>query len=425
MSVSHRAKFRDKRPAATCAKCKKAVTDKVTCNLCASTYHRSCARLFVRFKPDIVCCVRTLGYLLGSVPSPSADTPLAPPHRAPACSTAVSPRADTQVALQHRASVDITAGSSLASPRAAKTDPTAVPPLASPCPARIASLPAPAEFLPVTPLLTLPCNAPVMFPFPNYEQAAGAPSSSAQAGLPSDWASLDTKQQLDRVVQTCMAAATTAQAAANTAKANAEALNALTAVVQQNATMIARNRNDIQDMKYQQTYGQPLPEIIITGIPAATTITHPVIIQRILARLDLPQFENDILSIRKVNRRILPTAPLAAPATQAPAYETFSLIVKFKSIDVRNHVSDAKRKVGMITVSEILHDCATVTCRGKIFISEFLPSSKYSLYSKTRVRAQQNNYSRVWHKNGSIYVRKTETSPILYIVTEQDLDQLI
>lgn len=192
----------------------------------------------------------------------------------------------------------------------------------------------------------------------------------------------------------------------------------LKATIQKNTAECSRITAELQTLKELWAYAQPSPDILITGIPAVTTISHRDIVSRVLAHLNLSGLLTDILDIRLVNKK-LTTASQSEIAS--PRYDSFSLIVKFKSVAIRNHVIDAKRKIGKITAAEILGDTVPATSQGTIYVNEFLPTPTYALYRKTKTKALESGHKRVWVKNGAIFVKKSDSSREIPIVTEPDL----
>lgn len=356
MPIDSRRTAEGKNNLSRCAKCRKSVIVKHTCNVCSSSYHRSCAILYIKYKSNVVCCVRSLSHLLDSVPSPLADTAHLSDHSIP----------DSSVVFTF--------------------SPTQ---------------PSPLSTMPLHPDNT--SQVPTLFP------------STSLPPLPDDWNSLDLTQQLARVMQTCMS--------------NGSLLSSMTASVQQNAATSARNTAEIQTLKELRACAQPSPVVVVAGIPASTTISHQDIVHRILARLNLSGLQTDILDIRKMNLKPAQNVNVnvnSTPASTAlPKYDIFSIIVKFKSADIRNHVVDAKRRIGRITVAEICYDTVPATVQGTIYVNEFLPAPVYALYQKTKEKAREANYKRVWVRNGAIFVRKDEKSHQIPIVTELDLFKLI
>lgn len=388
-----------------CAKCRKrTVIATATCSICKSSFHPSCAVLYIRFKTDVVCCVRTLGHLLDSVPAPRVDTPLTSPHRAPIVPTSVS-------AQPVRPSVPSPCTNApRTEPHRAPTVPTLVP-----VPPVRPSVPSSCTNAPRTEPHRAPI-VPTLVPAPPVRldvTMSGQPAASSQAPqvpsnfmptLPPEWGTLDTSEQLARLMLTCMA--------------NGKMLSDLAPTVLQNSAAIARNNAEIQANKHRQAHGRPSPDVLITGIPITVPTPHIEIVTRVLARLDLLRLQTDILDIRVMNRK---NPPPSQPPLAPPRLETFSLLVKFKSVDIRGYIIDAKRKVGRITVAEICHDTVQPTYQGTLFVNEFLPTSTYILYQKTRAAVRNANYNRCWIKDGNVFVKQFEASEEILIYSELDL----
>lgn len=383
-----------------CAKCRKrTVIATVTCNICKASYHPSCATLYIRSKTDVVCCVRTLGHLLESVPTPCANTPLTAPHLAPTILTPVpaldvprsvpSPRADTPLTALHPA-------------------PTIHTPV--PTPALLHSLCVQCTDTPHTAPNRAPTNDTVV-PTQRLSFASMSFPSSAPT-LPPDWASFNPQQQLTHIMEACTA--------------NGAMLTSLSNSIQQNTTGIAHNSSEIRAIKEIHAHVPPSADILITGIPACVTTPHNEIVQRLISRLNLANtiLQTDILDILTVNRKPNSTPSTSQPPTARPLYETISLLVKFKSVIVRNYVIQAKRRIGNISVADIFNDMVPEPPHGTLHVNEFMPSLTYSLYQQTRIKAREANYQRVWVRDGVINVRKAQNSPIIPIVTEMDLYNL-
>lgn len=239
------------------------------------------------------------------------------------------------------------------------------------------------------------------------------------APLPDDWNTLDLSEQIARMMQMCTTTSRDLHSLT-------EQMNALTTNVLQNTVACARNTAEIDYLKNIQSYAKPIPELIVTGIPATTTISMLDVINRILCRLKLENLTTDILDIRQMNKKNLLNTTTAQRNSIVPLSpnNTISIIVKFKSVDIRNFIIDAKRKVGKITVAEIFTNTIHATSQGTIFVNEFLPSSTYTLYREAKKKAHEKNYTRVWVRNGSIYVRKDDGSKEIPIITSNDLNKL-
>lgn len=265
--------------------------------------------------------------------------------------------------------------------------------------------------------------------FPNITGVVSAPPthglpSPSLPQLPDDWNSLTPAQQTARIMETCLATA-------RDTRMITEQLNTLTATVQHNTAASSFNSSEIESLKNLRTYAQPVADIIVTGIPDSITLPYRDIVLLILRHLDLAGLNNDILDTRKVEKKpspdttnTQPNATNAQPANQSPSHNVFSIIVKFKSVEIRNFIIDAKRRAGTITVADIFPDAGVASTQGTIYVNELLPTCTYVLYKKTKKQARELKYARVWMRNGSIFVRKTATSKEIPIATENDLNKL-
>lgn len=185
-----------------------------------------------------------------------------------------------------------------------------------------------------------------------------------------------------------------------------------------------RLTREMQSIKDDSAFSSPSPDVLITGIPSSAEISHSEIVFRVLTCLDLVRLHNDILDIRQM----LPKRPTYAATTAHSSTTTppqfISLLVKFKSVDIRSFVIDAKRRRGKITVADIFGETVPELSERTVFVNEFLPSRVYNLHRQARQRAQDFNYSHVWARNGSVFVRKEDNSRPMPIVTADDISDM-
>lgn len=113
------------------------------------------------------------------------------------------------------------------------------------------------------------------------------------------------------------------------------------------------------------------------------------------------------------------------PTRSVRNYEAFSLIVRFKSVDICDFLMEGKRKAGKITVTEVFGDEILPTIKGLMFVNELLPSRVYKLLKRTKQVALERKYKHVWTNGGYIYVRKEDRSEVLNILIVEDLSKLI
>lgn len=204
------------------------------------------------------------------------------------------------------------------------------------------------------------------------------------------------------------------------AKSTNSRLDELTAAVQANTNACADLKTEIQSLKNLHSYSKLSPEVVITGIPTTASLPHHEIIYRVLDRLKLAGFKSDLIDVRKFELK----PGNVQPTRNTISYNTFSLIAKFKSIDICYHIMDVKRKHGKLTIADIFGDTNLAALQGTLFVNELLPSSVYKLFKKTKEIATNKGYKHIWTRCGSIFVRKLDKSDVIPIVTEQDLTNL-
>ena len=103
---------------------------------------------------------------------------------------------------------------------------------------------------------------------------------------------------------------------------------------------------------------------------------------------------------------------------------SYSLILRFKSVQVPNEVMRLKIVKGNIPVVTIFPDLPDLT-EDKVFLNEFLAKEVLKLLRLVRARAKARNYERVWVRNEQIFVRKSSDSEVISISSESDLSKLI
>ncbi|CAG4976737.1 unnamed protein product [Parnassius apollo] len=95
-------------------------------------------------------------------------------------------------------------------------------------------------------------------------------------------------------------------------------------------------------------------------------------------------------------------------------------IIKFKSKILRdNFVASYRAKKGL--TSEQL---SITGSSNKIYINEHLTLKNKQIFRESREKAKTCNYKYVWYKNGTVLVRKTDSSPVLPIRSLQDLKKI-
>ena len=129
-----------------------------------------------------------------------------------------------------------------------------------------------------------------------------------------------------------------------------------------------------------------------------------------------------MISIRKLNS--VKESESSTSNEGTAVLTSFSLILRFKSVQVRNEVMRFKIVQGNTPVITIFSDLPDLA-ENKVFLNEFLTKEVHKLLRLVRARTKARNYDRVWVRNEQIFVRKSSHSEIISISSESDLNKLI
>ncbi|KAL4715887.1 hypothetical protein ACJJTC_014619 [Scirpophaga incertulas] len=97
-----------------------------------------------------------------------------------------------------------------------------------------------------------------------------------------------------------------------------------------------------------------------------------------------------------------------------------NVIVKFATKILRNNFLTAAKAYKELK-SDHLSISGTVQ---KIYINEHLTPKNKQLFRMCRIEASKQNFKYVWIKNGTILARKTDSSPIFAVRSEQDVKKI-
>ena len=164
-------------------------------------------------------------------------------------------------------------------------------------------------------------------------------------------------------------------------------------------------------------------EIIVSGLPTRGQLSYGEIVTSIFNFIGANRFLGDLISIKKLNT-VKENGSLSTPDGGTATLMSFSLILRFKSVQVRNEVMRLKILKGnipVVTVSPNLPDLA----ENKVFLNKFLTKEVHKLLRLVRARAKARNYEWVWVRNEQIFVRKNSDSEVIPISSESDLNKFI
>jgi hypothetical protein len=93
-----------------------------------------------------------------------------------------------------------------------------------------------------------------------------------------------------------------------------------------------------------------------------------------------------------------------------------NIVVKFTTRVLRDNVITASRSIKDLTTEHL----GISGHKQKIYVNEHLTLQNKHLFRECRNKAKAQNYKYIWVKHGVILLRKTDTSPVLAVRTEQD-----
>ncbi|KAJ8678161.1 hypothetical protein QAD02_013948 [Eretmocerus hayati] len=167
-------------------------------------------------------------------------------------------------------------------------------------------------------------------------------------------------------------------------------------------------------------------EILISGIPRSTQLTHNGIVSKFLA-LGLPHLTHCIVSVRLWNgpdlvpfQNVPNMEPQAGTVNRTPNPNFFTLVMKLVPTVVRDEVisrTPTLKDKTVFSILEILGD-------SQIFCRAFWPREVYQLYRKSLVASKTLNYERSVVRNLKVCMHGTRTSRLIPILSDSELDVL-
>ncbi|CAG5100602.1 Protein of unknown function [Cotesia congregata] len=161
-------------------------------------------------------------------------------------------------------------------------------------------------------------------------------------------------------------------------------------------------------------------ELVISGIPEAVVaaLSDKGVVSRIFDELKVPHLVPDVLSIRKLERKSSSSRSRISSTNNKssirPVFNT--LLLKLKSPQIRDHILELKRKIKLLPVNNIFSTVVGDSCKGNIYINEFLPPALYKLLMVTRAKAKTLDFKFTWAQHGVVFVKKDENSAKIKIV---------
>ncbi|XP_045452745.1 uncharacterized protein LOC123661849 [Melitaea cinxia] len=97
-----------------------------------------------------------------------------------------------------------------------------------------------------------------------------------------------------------------------------------------------------------------------------------------------------------------------------------NIIVKMKSRLLKENIISGIRKKHIMN-----QDLGIVGNTSRVYVNEHLTQFNKILFKKCREAANHKSYQYVWTKNGRIFVRRNDTSPVVQIKQEEDIARIV
>lgn len=156
--------------------------------------------------------------------------------------------------------------------------------------------------------------------------------------------------------------------------------------------------------------------IEVVGVPEVRDESPVGVIVRIAAEVGISVQSSDIEFAHRVQAR----RPPSSAAGGASAGLSRAIVVRFRQRATKDTVVAAARKHRHITSKDIGIGGET----RKIYVNEHLTRDNKQLLKQCKLKAAESNYKHVWTKNCRIYIRKTDTSPPIPIISALDLEKI-
>ncbi|KAK2578448.1 hypothetical protein KPH14_012588 [Odynerus spinipes] len=136
---------------------------------------------------------------------------------------------------------------------------------------------------------------------------------------------------------------------------------------------------------------------------------------RVASAVGLPLQDSDVTAVRFLVPRSL------ARREDVP----IPILVTLRSRDLVLKLLSAKKAKGRLLSSDLQSSSATGNRVTSIFINEALPGEFYRLLVSAKTEARKFNYKYIWHKEGIVFLRKSDGARVERIHTITELRKLV
>lgn len=178
----------------------------------------------------------------------------------------------------------------------------------------------------------------------------------------------------------------------------------------------------LEDAQARQEQWSRAQNIEVVGVPESKDESPVDVIIKVAAQAGVSLQNGDIEYAHRVQSR----RPSGAGVSGAGVSGTMAagtsrvIIARFKNRAAKDSVVAAARKNRHITSKDIGFGGEV----RKIFVNEHLTKENKQLLKSCKIKAAESNYKHVWTKNCRIYMRKSDTSRPIPIISSSDLAQI-
>ncbi|XP_061712778.1 uncharacterized protein LOC133521728 [Cydia pomonella] len=182
-------------------------------------------------------------------------------------------------------------------------------------------------------------------------------------------------------------------------------------------------KTEVQDLRAEVSYLRKelatmeqrkyLKDVEITGLTETRGENLQQVVNIVSTKLGVQLDSRDVDDVRRVGKK----AEGAASVLERPR----PVVLTFSRRAPRDQLLRAARVRRVLNTT----DLGIQGNNRPVYINEHLTKENRVLFSKTRSVKKQLNYKYAWTSNGSIFLRRSETSSVIHITSDSMLDKLL
>lgn len=197
-------------------------------------------------------------------------------------------------------------------------------------------------------------------------------------------------------------------------KANMAILSEENKQLREELQEMKKRTKNLEDAQARQEQWSRAQNVEVIGVPETKDECVVDVIVKIAAQTGVILHSSEIEFAHRVQPR------RAAGGSTAGAAAGRAIVARFRQRATKDAVVAAARKHRNVTTQQLGIGGEVK----RIFINEHLTKDNKQLLKSCKIVAAENNYKHVWTKNCRIYIRKTDTSPAIPIISMSDLEKI-